>query len=897
MKRLCLLPIVLLLAVLFVSCGETTTEECRPVQLKCEHMDGPIGLDTPTPRLTWCIDDKRPGAAQTAYEIVVGKDPASLVEGGDMWNSGKVMDSAMLVKYAGKALEPFTTYYWAVRAWDKDGAKGPFSTIASFETGMMGYFNWHGTWITDTRDINLKPAPYFRHEFDLSKEVESARAYIAVGGLYELSINGKRVGDHILDPSYTHFDRRTLYVTYDVTDMLAKENAIGVILGNGWYNHQSTAVWYFHEAPWRARPKLCLDLRITYTDGSEEIISTDRNWKTSTGPIVFNSIYTGEHYDARLEMDGWDEPGFDDSEWKDSTVISTPSTNIVAQVLQPIRHVEEVKPVSVRKASGKKYVFDLGRNISGVSQLSVTGKKGTVIHVKHTEMIDKKGDVDISEIIVHYRPTDDSDPFQEDIYTLKGEGVETFMPRFNYKGFRYVEVTSSRPVELDKDSLTAYFMHSDVPPVGHVESSSETLNKIWWATNNAYLSNLFAYPTDCPQREKNGWTGDAHIAVETGLYNFDSITVYEKWLADHQDAQLPNGILPAIIPTSDWGFHWANGPDWTSTIAIIPWNVYLFYGDSTLLETCYDNIKRYVDCLAEASPDYICNWGLGDWVPVKSVTPMEFTSSLYFYVDATILAKTAKLLGKEDDYRTYSEMAGRIKDAVNAKYFDSAKGIYGSGFQTELSAALHWGVVPEESRQLVADKLAERVTADNCHLDVGLLGTKTILNALSDNGYADLAWKVASQEDYPSWGWWIVNGATTLYENWKIDVTSLNHIMFGEIGAWYYKGLGGIFPDESAPGFANVILRPNFVEGLDHFECSHEGPAGEIVSSWKKSGGSVEYAVTIPPNSTATLYLNGSEVLESGKALSENPYVTEQGGADSHVLRLAAGKYVFTIKE
>lgn len=343
--------------------------------------------------------------------------------------------------------------------------------------------------------------------------------------------------------------------------------------------------------------------------------------------------------------------------------------------------------------------------------------------------------------------------------------------------------------------------------------------------------------TDCPQREKNGWTGDAHIAIETGLYNFDGITVYEKWLADHRDEQQPNGVLPAIIPTSGWGYHWANGLDWTSTIAIIPWNIYLFYGDSRLLELCYDNIKKYVNYVDENYPSGITDWGLGDWVPVKSQTPKEFTSSAYFYTDALILSKAAKLFGKQDDFEKYAALAEKIKTAVNEKYLNRETGIYGSGLQTELSAALHWGLVPEELKEKVAANLARRVEADNKHIDVGLLGTKTILNALSENGYPELAYEVASQETFPSWGWWIVNGATTFYENWPLDASkdiSLNHIMFGEISAWYYKALGGIFPDENRPGFKNTILQPNFVPGLDSFEATHESPYGKILSSWKR---------------------------------------------------------------
>ena len=870
--------------------------------LKCEYLENPIGIDETHPRFTWQMELHKPGNCQSAYELVVGTTETDVASGsGDVWESGVVESSVIPVVYGGGELNPFTRYFWSVRVKDESQQWSDWSLPHFFETGMMGQLSWKGKWITDTYDFNVKPAAYFRRAFKTDKTIKSARVYIAAAGLYELSINGKRIGNHRLDPTYTRFDRRNLYVTYDVTENLQQgNNAVGVLLGNGWYNHQSTAVWYFDKAPWRARPKFCMDLHITYSDGTEEVIATDERWKTSESPVIFNSIYTAEHYDARKEQPGWDTPNFDAKGWKNIYTTGAPSNNIVAQALHPIRNVREYRPVSLKKIDEHTWLYNFGQNMSGVTRMKVNGPQGTTIRLKHVERLDSAGRADMSNIDVHYRPTDDSDPFQTDILILSGKKEDDFMPRFNYKGFQYVEVTSDNPLNLSEENLTAYFMHSDVPPVGKINSSNNTLNKAWQASNASYLSNLFGYPTDCPQREKNGWTGDAHIAIEVGLYNFDGITVYEKWLADHRDEQQSNGVLPAIIPSSGWGYQGANGPDWTSTIAIIPWNIYLFYGDTRLLELCYDNIKRYVDYIDEQYPTGITDWGLGDWVPVKSVTPKEYTSSTYFYIDALILAKTAKLFGKMTDFERYSTLAEKIKSAINKKYLDYETGIYGSGLQTELSVALHWNLVPEELRSKVADNLARRVEQDNKHIDVGLLGTKTILNALSENGYAQLAYEVASQETFPSWGWWIVNGATTFYENWPLDAgsdISLNHIMFGEVNAWYYKALGGIFPDEDQPGFKNTVLKPNFVKGLTHFEASHESPYGNIISSWRRKGKTIEYEVTVPANSTATLYLNGKSIRENNKPLEKNPLI-ELNKSDSgmHILRLKAGSYSFSIK-
>jgi alpha-L-rhamnosidase len=862
----------------------------HPASLKCEHMVRPIGVDSPSPRLSWLMIDSRRGALQQAYRVYVGTDSVQLQRKNSMvWDSGKILSSNSLITYKGAALRPFTKYYWRLELWDKDG-KALGGVISSFETGMMGMENWKGTWISDRHDVNTLPAPYFRKVFSSTKQIKSARAYLAAAGLYELYLNGKKVGNHRLDPMYTRFDRRNLYVVYDVTAELKQgPNAVGVLLGNGWYNHQSLAVWNFDKAPWRARPTFCLDLRITYSDGSVEVVKSGLDWKTSLSPIISNSIYTAEHYDARLAQRGWNTTDFDDSKWHGITLRAAPSKNIVSQLMHPIRNVEEIPVKTMRKFNDTNYVFDLGRNIAGVSKIKVMGEKGTIIRLRHAERLYPNGHTDLSNIDVYHRPKDQSDPFQTDIFILNGEGEEEFMPLFNYKGFQYVEVMSSKPIVLREKSLLAYFMHSDVPAVGKISSANSLVDKLWWATNNSYLSNLYGFPTDCPQREKNGWTGDGHFAIETGLYNFDGITIYEKWMGDHRDEQQPNGVLPDIIPTGGWGYGTANGTDWTSTIAIIPWEIYMFYGDSKLLADNYQHIKSYVNYVEGTSKGYLTTFGRGDWVPVKSVSNLEYTSSIYFYVDATILAKAAKLLGHLSDYLQYNALAEKIKNAINSKFFNAGTGIYGKGVQTELSMALHWNIVPEASRKLVADNLAARVKADGMHIDVGVLGAKAVLNALSDNGYSDMACQLAAQDTYPGWGWWIVNGATTLHENWDMQATrdiSDNHMMFGEIGGWFFKGIGGIKVDEKKPGFKNILLRPHFVEGLAHFEATHEGPYGAILSSWKKTTTGVEYTIVIPPNSTASLEI---PVKNEQRVYADNKEVQAK-------LSLGSGKFIFEVK-
>lgn len=871
MKKLLFILLIAVITLNFAY-GESL---CKPILLQTEHLENPLGIDNPAPRLSWKLNDERTGAVQTAYQLIIGTDSADVLAGkGNIWDTKKQISDAILITYSGQKLEPFTRYYWKVNVWDKEDVQNA-STVSSFETGMLGIENWQGAWIGDGKDIHYEPAPYFRKQFTANKSIKSARAYLAAAGLYELYINGEKIGNQRLDPMYTRFDRRNLYVTYDVTSQLQRgDNAIGVLLGNGWYNHQSIGVWNFEKAPWRNRPAFCMDLRITYTDGSVETVTTGLDWKTSSGPLIFNSIYTAEHYDARLEQKNWNTAGFDDSQWRYVSLRATPSQNVTAQQIRPIRNVTTIPAVSLKKLNDTTFLYDFGQNMSGVTRIKVSGEEGTVLKLKHGERLYENGHIDLSNIDVYYKGDKEKDPFQTDILILSGKGEDEFMARFNYKGFRYVEVTSSKPIELNQNSLVAYFMHSDVSPVGKIETGSQLVNRLWWATNNAYLSNLMGYPTDCPQREKNGWTGDGHLAIETALYNFDGITVYEKWLADHRDEQQPNGVLPDIIPTGGWGYGTHNGLDWTSTIAIIPWNIYLFYGDSKLLYDCYDNIKRYVDYVDRTSPEGLTTWGRGDWIPVKSTSNLELTSSIYFFVDATILANAAKLFNKQQDYEYYSALAGKIQKAVNDKYLNRETGIYASGTQTELSVPLLWKVVPEDVIPKVVSNLAKKVEEAGFHLDVGVLGAKAILNALSENGYPEVAYKVAAQDTYPSWGWWIVNGATTLLENWDLKAErdiSDNHMMFGEIGGWFFKGLGGIFPDPEQPGFKHIILRPNFIKELKQFKAQHEAPYGLITSEWSVKGKNITYKVTVPANSMATLYLpeytTGEKVirLEAGK--------------------------------
>lgn len=812
--------------------------------LRCEYMTNPVGVDAAHPRLSWTL----PGL-KDKIRVVISQD--SLAVAGAVYVTKPVQSDRIRVYELAPGTQEFAVddfnpaparrYYWRVFF----GKRG--STVASFVTNLpLG----SARWITDGNDAAYRPLALYRHTVNVAKPVKEAFITVASAGLHEIMLNGRKVGNHRLDPMFTRFDRRVLSVMHDVTGLLREGgNVVTVELGNGWYNHQSTAVWFFHEASWRNRPRFAANLLIRYDDGTEEHVVTDGSWQTAESSTVFSSIYTAEHYDARLHPQ---EPS-----WHGVTETVCPARIISSQVMHPIRLTAVYKADKIDRLSDTLAVYHFPKNMAGVARLRVRGPRGTVVRLKHGEMLYADGRVNMENIDYHYRPTDDSDPFQTDIVTLSG-GDDEFAARFGYKGFQYVEVSSSAPLELTRESLVAEEMHSDVPRIGYWHSSSEYLNKLLEATQNSYLSNLFGYPTDCPQREKNGWTADAYLALETGMAYNDVVTVYEKWLADFRDEQRPDGTLPCIIPTDKWGYDWANGVDWTSATVIIPWQIYCWYGDRRLLERHYGCMDRYVRHIETVAKDNLTDWGLGDWIPVKTTSDLCYTTSVYYYVDAVIMSKVARLLGKDADALHYSRLADDIRSAINRRFLDAGKGLYAGGTQTELSMALYWGIAPDSLRAKVASQLNERVVADGFHLDVGVHGCKALLGALSDNGYADTAYKVVCQKTYPSWGYWISQGATTLHENWKTDVVidnSLNHIMFGEVGAWLFKSLAGITPDETAPGFRLVNVRPYFPPDLDSLEVSRETSYGRLETSWRRDGDVIRYTISVPAAMTVNLVL------------------------------------------
>ena len=871
-----------------------------PDRLRCEYLDNPLGIDTLQPRLSWVVESKQRAEKQTAYQILAASSEAQLKsDSGDLWDSGKVAsDQTLHVAYAGKALGSCQRCYWKVRVWDKDGKASAYSRPARWEMGLLTQQDWQGQWIGRTTDTNSLPAPMLRRAFTLEGKIKQARAYVCGLGYYELHLNGKKIGDDLLDPGYTRYDKRALYVTYDVTDALGRgKNAVGVILGNGWYNVQTKAVWDFHKAPWRAAPKLLMQLRVEYADGRVETIGTDSRWTTSTGPITFDSIYGGETYDARAEKPGWDTADYDDSAWAMAQVVSPPGGKLAAQMMPPIKADRIIKPVKLTEPKPGVYVFDMGQSFAGFAELSARGPAGTTVVLKYGERLAKDGTVDRADIQQHIVRVDPSQQYQTDTYILDGTSRLTSpVSRFTYHGFQYVEVTGF-PGKPTLDALRGVFIHSAIPVAGEFECSNPLLNKIWGAGRWAYLSNLQGIPTDCPHREKNGWTGDAHLAAEQGLLNYEPATVYTKWINDLGDEQRRSGELPGIVPTSGWGYKWGNGPAWDSAFLLIPFYLYEYCGDTKVLCDHYDGLKRYEDYLTSTAKGGIVDIGLNDWAPYKTSTPTDITSTAYYYRDAQIVALAADLTGNDADARKYSDLAASIKQAFNEKFYHPDTGLYGNGSQTSLSCALYQGLVDPANKGRVLSNLVTAVEKTNGHIDTGILGAKYLLNALLENGRADVAYRIVSQKDLPSWGWWIEQGATTLWEQWN-GTESRNHIMFGDISAWFYKALAGINLDPMAPAFKHFIIKPNPVGGLTSAEASYDSVRGRIVSDWRIADGRLDLKVTIPANTTATVYVPTSDyaaIKEAGKPVADAVGVRFLRMEDGRTLfEVGSGSYHFT---
>ncbi|MDR2920819.1 MAG: glycoside hydrolase family 78 protein [Tannerella sp.] len=851
--------------IIFASCTDDTVTIS---EMRCEYMESPVNIDTQHPRFTWTYQSTKGDMMQDAFRLDIATSGKALEDGIHFWTTGRVTGNTSNVVYDGTdLLEPHTKYYWKITSW-YGSDQTVTSAVDSFETAIMRHSDWNGQWITDKHDKSFGPAPMFRKVFNIGKEIASAKIYISAAAYYKLYMNGEVPNSEKLDPGYTHYDKRNLYTTIDITKSLHKgENVVATVLGNGFYNEDApVATWDFEKARWRDRAKMIMEIHVEYTDGTTMIIPTDETWKTSTGPHVYNNIYSGETYDARKEIPGWNKPGFDDGNWDNSVLAKVPSPLLVSQTMPPMRVTKEYPAVSMQAFGDTVFVFDMGINLTGVCNIKLEGEKGTKITLTHGELKKDNGRIEMRNLDIYYKPMKDIE-FQTDTYFMKGEGEESFTPEFTYHGFQYVEVKSDRPVKLEKEDLTAYFIHTDVKKTGHFSCSNELLNKIWLATNQSYLCNLHSIPTDCPQREKNGWTADGHVAIDLALLNFDGIKFYEKWMDDFVDNQRPEGNISGIIPSSGWGYDDWIGPVWDAALFIIPDALERYYGDTRAIHKIYNTCVNYLDYLKNReNEEGTVTYGIGDWVYFDTQTPTEYTTTCFYYWDYVLMTHFAEITGNPAE--PYKKKAEYLRNLINEKYFNPKTCLYANGSQTAQAVALALGIVPSADEVKVAENLNKMIVENNYHLDFGVLGSKYVPRMLSKYGYAETAYKMATQETEPSWGNWIKLGFTTLAETWVLSPefrdASVNHVFLGDISAWMVNTLAGINYDYEKRGFEKIIIKPDYIKDLSWVKGEYQSVKGMIKSEWRRNGDEIKLWVTIPANTTATIYTDQIKEIGGG---------------------------------
>jgi alpha-L-rhamnosidase len=874
--------------------------------LSCEYSVNPIAVDTRTPRFSWVLDSSERGQRQSAYQILVADSAEALSEDrGSLWDSGRVASSSSAhVSFAGTALESSRTYHWKVRVWDANGIASPYSQPAHFGTGLFVPEDWKAKWIARAPEAPLTEegaavppvehdgrSTLLRKEFQIGRSVLKARVNVCGLGLYELYLNGDKVGNDALMPPKTNYAKQVLYNTYDVTEQLNNGvNAFGIMLGNGWFSpYEKYRNWRMQ---WFGSQKAIVQLHVDYTDGTSDIFTSDESWKASTGAIIHSCIYDGETYDATLEQAGWDIPGFDDSTWTEVNVVESPGGTLVPQMMEAIRVTEVIDPVALTNPKPGVWVFDMGQNFAGWSRLSVKGPKGTVVNLRYAENLAKNGMLDRETL------GDIAEGGVRGVYTLKGEGVEVYEPRFCFFGFRYVEVTGF-PGTPTLESLQGCVVHSDCPTVGTFACGNALVNRVHRCTLWSQRSNMIGYPMDCPQRdERLGWMGDAHVSAEEAMHNFHMPLFYENWLKGVQlNQDEATGDLPYISPRP---YMKGESPAWSSAYHLIIWYQYLHYGDTWILEEHFENMTRYVDYLGTTGTDLILprEW-YGDWLSLAygwEKGDPESTPTGYFHYTAALVAKVAKVLGKADDERRYAQLAGEIKDAYNKRFFNPETKQYESGTHCANTFPLFLGITPPEDRAAVLQNLVDSIMVNKQgHLTTGILGTKYMMELLTREGLNDVAHVLASQTDYPSWGN-LTENRTTLSEQWS-QTGSNNHVMFGSVDAWFYRVLAGLNVDEARPGFEHVIIKPYFHPEIGWVRCSLETVRGMIRSNWKIQEDSLLLDITIPANVIATVYLPADDVgqvVEGGKPVQETDgvqFLRMEG--DCAVLAVGSGSYAF----
>ncbi len=905
-----------------------------PVNLKCEYLTTPLGIDTPRPRLSWEVGDRSRRAVQSAYQILVASSPEKLADGvGDLWDSGKVASAKTLhIAYEGKDLESGTRYYWQVRSWNGVDEPSSYSAVSWFETGLLSADDWQAQWIGDGREPPEKPedfyekipAPLFRKEFQIAKPVRPARLYITGLGYHEPWLNGERVGDHWLDPGWTQYAKTVYYVVHDVTDQLSQgENTLGVMLGNGWYNPLPMKLfgrWNLREILTIGRPKLISRLQIEYEDGSNECIVSDESWKAGTGPIVRDNVYLGEWYDARLEQEGWTSPGFDYSNWNNAVAETPPGGELRWQFVPPIRHTRTVEPVRIDSPEPGKYVVDMGQNFAGVIRFQGRAPAGTEVVFRYAELIEEDGRIDVNTTVATQLkrpgmggPGAPDVAWQEDRYIFKGEGVETFEPRFTFHGFRYVEITGL-PYRPSLNDIVGLRLNSDLEQASRFECSNELFNRVQNITEWTMLSNVFSIESDCPAREKFGYGGDIVTVGEAYMTNYDMSGFYVKSVRDFErDARASGGMTECApdIGINQRGLTEDTGPvGWTLAHPFVLYQLYKYYGNLDIVQEQYGPLKKLVEFYRERSPDYLIMDGIGDHNSVDQ-RPRPVTSTAFYYHHAKILSDLAGILDKKNDQATYAALADSIRAAFIDKFVHPETGQVFTHTQASQVTALYYDLLPEDLREKAFQVLLDEIYLKyKGHLSTGIFTTKMMLNYLSDRSRDDVAYDMMNQKSFPGFGYMVDRGATTLWENWSFEEhDSKNHPMFGSVSEWYYKSILGIRQAPESVAFSDNIIKPAVVGDLTWAKGYYRSVRGKIASRWWKYGDDLILEVEIPANTRAQIHVpiigkarpdifeGPHQLVKQGKP-AENDTQIEllSTGRDYYVFGLGSGRYRFEVR-
>jgi alpha-L-rhamnosidase len=892
-------------------------------KLRCEYQENPLGIDTIKPRFSWVMLSDRRNTIQTAYHIQVAASNEALTQASKLvWDSGVVKDdSSIWVDYDGNRLDSFQRYWWRVKVRDNHGEETGWSQPAWWEMGILSPSEWTAEWISPELEEKAEdnPCPMLRKEFNLKGKIESARAYVTSLGLYEMEINGKRVGDARFTPGFSSFHKRLQYQVYDIKDYLLEgKNAVGVFLADGWYRGH---LWT------KSKPNifgkelaLLAQIRITYKDGTIETIVTDSSWQCTTGPILRSDLYYGEVYDARQEIPGWSELGCEYDRWKKVKKLDYGKAHLVYSPCGPAKIREEIQPQRILTTPKGELVVDLGQNIAGIIRLQVEGESGREITLNYCEELTPEGNFNIKQLDLLGYQRRSGRFYQIDRYISKG-GPEVFEPRFTFHGFRYVKI-EGYPGELDLNSIKGLVIYSDLSPTGDFSCSNPLINQLQHDILWSQKGNFLEIPSDCPQREKMGWTGDIQIYAPTACFLMDCFGFLAKWLQDLKVDQMDNGLVPHIVPwLPDYPVYGPLGvggsSGWGDACTIVPWTLYLYYGDKRILDEMYSVMKKWIAFIQSRSKNYIWSKGMhwGDWLePGRKIyyyflpwAPKGYVATPFFAYSSYLLSKIARVLGKDNEADYYKGLSEKVRAAYSKKYVKKSGRVKPSR-QGAYVLALVYDMVPEKMRPKLAAHLVKMVKDNDYHLDTGFLSTPHLCQVLCDNGYEDVSFKVLNQDTIPSWLYEVRKGATSIWEAWdciKANGTlrkgmSFNHYAFGAVGQWLYRYIAGIGLDEENPGYKHIIFSPHPGDGLTEAQAMHQSLYGEIKSSWKLSEGKMTYSITVPANSTATVHLPRAEIDE----ISENnqPLRNAEGLLKSSqeigkaTLQIGSGSYEFRYK-